>query len=85
MSEVTISSEKLWVGLGSLAALVVAGFIAVWHERDTRLETEVEQIQMERQKTLEKYLETKDASKGTVEKRTDFYEELVHRLEALER
>ena len=83
MSEVRISSGKLWAGLGTLAGLLLLGGVAVWHERDSRIEASVEQIQAERQATLQKYLESKEKSQAAIERRMAVYEELVDRLEKL--
>ena len=57
VGEVTISSEKLWVGIGTLVAVVAAGGIAVWHERDSRMEKDIDEIQANRTRILESYLE----------------------------
>lgn len=98
MSEVTISSGKLWTGLGTVSALVVYLGWTHLNDRDLRHELvdekhaeKIQKIEDQRAATLEKYLETKEAEKRAAEEKPDLAKKrelvldgILGRLEALE-
>jgi CHASE3 domain sensor protein len=58
---VQVDSRVLWSLLISLLSTLIAVAVVVWHERDSRIEADIAQIQEERNRTLNKYLESKDS------------------------
>ena len=57
---IVVDSKTLWGLLGSLLFILGTIVAWVWHERDSRIESNIAQIQEERNRTLTKYLESKD-------------------------
>jgi hypothetical protein len=72
---ITIDARVAWGLAATIAAAALSAAVAIWHERDSRIERDVEQIQAERKQTLDRYLESKD-------RQDELLEALTRRLEA---